>query len=84
MPPHERAGGGPPSAWTRSSSAPSAARPPSATGIDQLLDRLTRDEFDLVAIGRALLGDPAWADKVRTGHADQITPFDLPALRSLT
>jgi 2,4-dienoyl-CoA reductase-like NADH-dependent reductase (Old Yellow Enzyme family) len=57
---------------------------PSATGIDQLLDRLERDEVDLVAVGRALLGDPAWAEKIRTGRADEIIAFELPALRSLT
>ena len=56
---------------------------PSATGIERLLERLERDEFDLVAIGRALIADPAWAQKVRTGRADEITPFGLPALRSL-
>ena len=33
----------------------------SATGIDDLLDRLESDELlDLVAVGRALLVDPAW------------------------
>ena len=56
---------------------------PSATGIGQLLDRLERDEFDLVAVGRALIADPAWAEKIRTGRSDEITAFELPALRSL-
>lgn len=32
--------------------------------IHDVLDRLSRDEFDLVAIGRALLADPAWVTKV--------------------
>jgi 2,4-dienoyl-CoA reductase-like NADH-dependent reductase (Old Yellow Enzyme family) len=56
---------------------------PSVTGIEQLLERLGRDEFDLVAIGRALLSDPAWARKVREGRADEIIPFELAALREL-
>ena len=56
---------------------------PSVTGIEQLLERLGRDEFDLVAVGRALIADPAWAEKVRTGRAAEIIPFDLPALRTL-
>ncbi len=33
-------------------------------GIDDLLDRLERDEFDMVAVGRAVLQDPEWAAKV--------------------
>jgi 2,4-dienoyl-CoA reductase-like NADH-dependent reductase (Old Yellow Enzyme family) len=57
---------------------------PSATGIDRLLERLGADEFDLIAVGRALLGDPAWSEKVRTGHIDELTPFTAAALTSLT
>ena len=29
---------------------------------------LARGDFNLVAVGRALLSDPAWAAKVRDGH----------------
>ncbi|MGK8491242.1 NADH:flavin oxidoreductase [Nocardia asiatica] len=36
--------------------------------LDNLLDRLERDEFDLVAVGRALLQDPEWASKVLAGR----------------
>jgi 2,4-dienoyl-CoA reductase-like NADH-dependent reductase (Old Yellow Enzyme family) len=53
-----------------------AGQTPSATGIDQLLERLERDEFDLVTIGRAVLADPAWAAKVRTVRSNEITPFE--------
>lgn len=38
-------------------------RPP--IDYDPLLERFARGEFDLVAVGRALLGDPAWAAKFR-------------------
>lgn len=44
--------------------------------IESLLERLARDEFDLVAVGRALLADAAWANKVREGRLDAIMPFD--------
>ncbi|NEE60574.1 12-oxophytodienoate reductase, partial [Streptomyces sp. SID8455] len=37
------------------------------TGVDQLLDRMERDEFDLVAVGRALIADPEWAAKTLHG-----------------
>ena len=29
---------------------------------------------DLVAIGRGLIADPDWPEKVRTGRTDEITP----------
>src|SRR5678815_688598 len=37
------------------------------TGLDALLERLERGEFDLVAVGRALIANPDWAQKVRSG-----------------
>ncbi|MFE3326522.1 NADH:flavin oxidoreductase [Streptomyces sp. NPDC059176] len=53
------------------------------SGIDQLLDRLERDEFDLVAIGRALLADPQWAAKTLAGRTADIAPLDAEMLKSL-
>jgi 2,4-dienoyl-CoA reductase-like NADH-dependent reductase (Old Yellow Enzyme family) len=35
--------------------------------LDALLERFERGEFDLVAVGRALLQDPAWTRKARLG-----------------
>ena len=52
--------------------------------IDRLIDMLKRDEFDLVAVGRALLVDPAWAAKVREGRMDQLLPFTSEALKTLS
>ncbi len=51
-------------------------------GIDDLLVRLDAGEFDLVAVGRALLADPAWAMKIRDGRAD-ITAFTRDLLQTL-
>ncbi|MGV9602273.1 NADH:flavin oxidoreductase [Streptomyces sp. NPDC003631] len=53
-------------------------------GIDNLLDRLERDEFDLVAVGRALLQDPEWAAKVLTDRFDEVKPYDAAALKTLS
>lgn len=33
-----------------------------------LLERFERGEFDLVAVGRAMIGDPGWAAKFRAGE----------------
>ncbi|MFJ7906517.1 NADH:flavin oxidoreductase [Kitasatospora sp. NPDC096204] len=53
-------------------------------GIDNLLDRLERDEFDLVAVGRALLQDPQWAAKVLSGRFADLRPYDAASLRTLS
>nr|WP_310522475.1 NADH:flavin oxidoreductase [Polymorphobacter sp.] len=51
--------------------------------IDNLLERLEREEFDLVGVGRALIVDPDWALKVRDGRMDELKDFDRSALGTL-
>jgi 2,4-dienoyl-CoA reductase-like NADH-dependent reductase (Old Yellow Enzyme family) len=51
--------------------------------LENLLERLNKQEFDLVAVGRALLVDPDWAVKVRDGREQDILPFSREALMSL-
>jgi len=51
--------------------------------IYDVLDRLSRDEFDLVAIGRALLADPTWVTKIVDGHFDKIKTFTMECLETL-
>lgn len=53
------------------------------THLDALLERLEQDEFDLVAIGRALLVDPMWVRKVQDGQLDDLLPFTKDALKQL-
>jgi 2,4-dienoyl-CoA reductase-like NADH-dependent reductase (Old Yellow Enzyme family) len=55
-----------------------------ATGIDELLERISGEEFDLVAVGRALLVDPAWAAKIHDGRFDELKPFEPAALGTLS
>ena len=55
-----------------------------AASLDGLLARLERGEFDLVAVGRALLQDPAWLAKVRQGRVDQIADFTPEAFTALS
>ncbi len=54
------------------------------TGLDNLLDRLDRDEFDLVAIGRSLIVNPAWPRIVRKGALNELQPFNRSVLSELT
>ncbi len=51
--------------------------------IEGLLERLNNQEFDLVAVGRALITDPEWAAKIRDGREQDILPFSRDALTSL-
>ncbi len=51
--------------------------------MDRLLEMLARGDFDLVAVGRALLSDPAWPTKVRNGRFDELQPFTPEILRTL-
>ena len=50
----------------------------------ELERRLANDEFDLVAIGRALLHDPNWAKKVQDGKFSELLPFTPAALATLS
>ncbi|MFI4973488.1 MAG: NADH:flavin oxidoreductase [Caulobacterales bacterium] len=52
--------------------------------LDELVRRLERGEFDLVAVGRALLQDPQWAVKVRHGRTDELMDFDRSAMAVLS
>lgn len=51
--------------------------------IDLLLERLDKAEFDLVAVGRALISDPAWAAKVQAGRIGEIIHFTSDATKTL-
>jgi 2,4-dienoyl-CoA reductase-like NADH-dependent reductase (Old Yellow Enzyme family) len=54
-----------------------------AASIDGVLDRLRRGEFDLVGVGRALISDPQWPLKVRSGAIEQMQAFDAKDLMTL-
>lgn len=48
--------------------------------IDGLVERMEREEFDMIAVGRALIVDPDWAWKAQTGSFDEMIPFSTQAL----
>ena len=51
--------------------------------LDELVRRLERGDFDLVAVGRAVLQDPNWAVKVREGRQDELMDFSPAAMATL-
>lgn len=52
-------------------------------GLDKLVQRMERDEFDLIAVGRALISDADWARKIQSGDTMQLTGFDGASLTTL-
>lgn len=51
--------------------------------LEPLAQRIATGEFDIVAVGRALLSDPQWARKVREGRLDALRPYDKQSLEVL-
>ncbi|APS31098.1 NADH:flavin oxidoreductase [Pectobacterium brasiliense] len=51
--------------------------------LDNLYARMEREEFDLIAVGRVLLSDAQWVQKVRSGQTDQLRGFDAADLAVL-
>lgn len=51
--------------------------------IADVIERLDKGEFDLIAVGRALLQDPHWAEKIKHGRTDELADYDAKALATL-
>ncbi len=51
--------------------------------LDVIEKPLSRDEFDILAVGRALLADPAWALKIKQGRASEGVGYSKEQLKSL-
>ena len=49
-----------------------------------LVELFDRGEFDLVALGRVLLSEPAWVAKLREGRLADIRPYDVSDNSRLT
>lgn len=53
-------------------------------GLERVVAMVERGEVDCVAVGRALLVDPAWAEKLREGRFGELVPFTPEALSVLS
>ncbi len=51
--------------------------------LSELTRRLERGDFDLVAVGRALLQDPEWVKKVKEGNTEDLLDFSAESLAVL-
>lgn len=57
--------------------------PVAQSSLSRLTQMMQAEEFDLIAVGRALLADPEWADKIRRGQEEDIIPFSRRSLARL-
>ncbi len=53
------------------------------SSLDELLRRMDRGDFDLVAVGRPLLADPHWVQKIRDNRSEELKGFSKEALMEL-
>ncbi|KKC25192.1 NADH:flavin oxidoreductase [Sphingomonas sp. SRS2] len=56
---------------------------PHLASLRELSRRYERGDFDLVAMGRVLLADPEWLNKVRTDRCDELIPYSSKVLETL-
>jgi 2,4-dienoyl-CoA reductase-like NADH-dependent reductase (Old Yellow Enzyme family) len=54
-----------------------------SVSINGVVERLQRGDFDLIGVGRALISDPQWPIKVRTGAVDEMKAFNSQDLMTL-
>lgn len=50
---------------------------------DYLIRGLECGEFDLIAVGRAILADPYWSEKIKAKRFNEIEAFSQEALQRL-
>ncbi len=60
-----------------------AGKTANPTSLDALIERFQKEEFDMVAVGRALLADPQWIIKIKESRIDEIDAFSSEALSKL-
>lgn len=58
-------------AYTRDAASPR----PTNTDLTQVAAHFARGDFDLIAVGRAILANPDWVAKMRAGRLDELAPY---------
>lgn len=53
------------------------------SSLDELVRRMDRGDFDLVAVGRPLLADPNWVEKIKNNRTSELKGFSKEALMHL-
>jgi 2,4-dienoyl-CoA reductase-like NADH-dependent reductase (Old Yellow Enzyme family) len=53
------------------------------TSLEELERRMDRGDFDLIAVGRAILADPEWVGKIKNNNPESLKGFSKEALYTL-
>ncbi len=53
------------------------------SGLEELIRRMNANEFDLIAVGRALIANADWATMIRSNRQNCLNPFDKKMLSTL-
>jgi len=69
--------------WTRRLGGLPDAQSTGVPGLNELMRRMEKQEFDLIAVGRAVLSDPDWAVKIRANRFNELEPFTAERLSFL-
>lgn len=56
---------------------------PTRSTIEQVAERLDRGEFDLIAVGRAMLADAEWSNKVRDRRFGDLAGYSVDLMKTL-
>jgi 2,4-dienoyl-CoA reductase-like NADH-dependent reductase (Old Yellow Enzyme family) len=56
--------------------------PAKPSNIQKVIDDINEGNYDLVAVGRALLADHEWALKMEEGRLDDIKPYNEDTLKT--
>lgn len=60
-----------------------SAKGSAPANLDRLIDRMEREELDLIAVGRTLLSDQDWVTKVENGEFTALSGFNPASLPEL-
>lgn len=59
-------------------------KPSAPQSLERVIAMLDRGDFDLIGVGRAMLVDPNWVEKIRIGETSGLLPYSPEALASLS
>ena len=60
------------------------AKETTITNLNRVMEMFNRGDFDMIAVGRAMLANPDWTRLVRAGRMDLLQPYDADTLAKST
>ena len=54
-----------------------------STSIDKAIEDISKDKYELIAVGRALIADPEWVIKMKEGRLEDLIPYTKESLLKL-